>query len=598
MLKITLYKNCKLNDNYQNVLSTGKLNSNGSSLDNYLNSLIKYTFEVDCVYQERNGTLVFDYNILTINNIYEYNYMKIETIEDETIIIKRYCFINDIILKNALVYLTYKEDIWSSYSDKIKGINKSLLSNSYRKKYSNELFPFLLPISYNGNEPIKRKSLFGAINNKYYLFAEVQVYSPSAAGRLTTRNTKVYLVCDTAPIWEEISGGTTSGTYVPPSIKNCKITINKAISLIRQFYYWQSHYGTICSDVAAGNTDQYEVIQFKLVPANLFDDEKPYTNLYYDLHNFYSWNSDDHDSPSNKTLRAYLYVMGKNKKGSTNNNLTLIKEKILECDFKDISIGTFNIQIPIENNGTNRKIRMLIQVSEYAINFYININNVLVDLTNNFIVNYPYGSVTAEKFNEVRIARETRMSNLKLENISNGLAYSQKVVDRAFSMGANDFKISQNGYSAKNVPLSLANQKGVVDTLYDTANLIVNTKKIGNLMKEANAPVYSSQFSIKNIEDNFINIVEGICIYYIDSDNDEYVNKAIEESGYKVFYISNNYDEFGIQKSEELVNQGINFDVIKFDVISIYGEFPASISKLLEQIFESGVKIWYIPNIN
>ena len=139
MLKITLYKNCVLNETYQNVFSIAKRN-NKTILELYLERLTKYVIECENVYYENSGEIVFDYELISENvasNIYEYNYMKVEQFDDDELLsLERYCFVNSIQIKNGCVYLDYKEDVWSSYIGKVAGINESYLS---RTRYKSRL---------------------------------------------------------------------------------------------------------------------------------------------------------------------------------------------------------------------------------------------------------------------------------------------------------------------------------------------------------------------------------------------------------------------------------------------------------------------------
>ena len=65
MITLTLYKNCRLNNSYQEVLFLNEYNSTGmSSLENYLNSLTKVTFTINDFYYENSGELVIDNSLL------------------------------------------------------------------------------------------------------------------------------------------------------------------------------------------------------------------------------------------------------------------------------------------------------------------------------------------------------------------------------------------------------------------------------------------------------------------------------------------------------------------------------------------------------
>ena len=126
MLRLTLYKNCILNETYQNVISTALYNGQ-SVLERYLATLSSYVIpDIDETYYKNNGDLTFDLELINTSNIYEYNYMKVEYFDEENVLIlKRYCFIQNIRINNDIVILSYSEDVFSSYSNKIKKLRTS-----------------------------------------------------------------------------------------------------------------------------------------------------------------------------------------------------------------------------------------------------------------------------------------------------------------------------------------------------------------------------------------------------------------------------------------------------------------------------------------
>ena len=162
-MTITLYKNCCLNNKYQEVFYHEKL-------ETYLNSLNKFSLNLDQSYYENNMELVIDYTwfqseggLFVEKNIYDYNYCKIT----ETVGLSlqpnliRYCFIKSINVKNGCVYLELEEDIWASFSSKMTGTNNCVLINSRRKYYGEGVQPgpLLLPYNYEGNNKLKLTSL-------------------------------------------------------------------------------------------------------------------------------------------------------------------------------------------------------------------------------------------------------------------------------------------------------------------------------------------------------------------------------------------------------------------------------------------------------
>ena len=112
---------------------------------------------------------------------------------------------------------------------------------------------------------------------------------------------------------------------------------------------------------------------------------------------------------------------------------------------------------------------------------------------------------------------------------------------------------------------------------------------------ETNVPVYTSNKGTFINSTGLLNAYYGIVIYTIVADNETYVNKMIDESGYITYYLGN----FAINKLEgTFINtHSINFNFIKYDYINLYGDFSQDVRQILEDILIKGVKIWYTENV-
>ena len=130
MIEITLYSGCKLNDNYKNVFAQAVRppSYQTSFFDTYLSNLNKITFTLDLVYQDDMSSFNFYLKDSGYNDIYTYNYMRIETLSpsDNQTRIVRYAFINSIQIKNDIGIINYKIDVWHSFvNHSLLGINNS-----------------------------------------------------------------------------------------------------------------------------------------------------------------------------------------------------------------------------------------------------------------------------------------------------------------------------------------------------------------------------------------------------------------------------------------------------------------------------------------
>ena len=142
-MRLTLYSNCRLTKEYNEVIQS-------SFLETYLASLTKVTYEdIGEVYLTRQGT--FNISMMT-NGVFQYNYFKLE---DEVNTITRYFFIDDIDIVNGTCVITYTEDIWSSYSSYINIIK----GNVENLRYGIETYPKFLPDNYNSNNVLAIRAL-------------------------------------------------------------------------------------------------------------------------------------------------------------------------------------------------------------------------------------------------------------------------------------------------------------------------------------------------------------------------------------------------------------------------------------------------------
>ena len=180
MIRITLYRECLLNDGYKNEFSHNKnYGQTKSPFDNYLESLQSLTYTIDNVYQDDMTSLNFKLKNNDYTDIYLFNYMKIESIENEQVILTRYAFIDNIKIGNELAKVSYKIDIWNSYIKQAKGINISYLKGlRILDGTGNIKIPsyYNLPIEYGGNNKLILPSETYDENDNCCLIVQLQIY--------------------------------------------------------------------------------------------------------------------------------------------------------------------------------------------------------------------------------------------------------------------------------------------------------------------------------------------------------------------------------------------------------------------------------------
>ena len=150
-MKITIYKNCKLTNKYDEVFKSTSL------LNTYLSTLTYLqVYNGDEIYFTNSGTISID-NEATFDGS-KYNYMKIEVNANIT----KYAFINSIVVVNGVAVIDYSEDIWSNYAIDSIGydfnIKHSILAQATTLSASSEYtateiseLPKKLPIEFEGH---------------------------------------------------------------------------------------------------------------------------------------------------------------------------------------------------------------------------------------------------------------------------------------------------------------------------------------------------------------------------------------------------------------------------------------------------------------
>lgn len=570
MLRITLYKHCILNETYANVFSMGKIN-NKTILEKYLDTLDSKTFEIDKVYQENSGQFVFDYDITPLTDIYDYNYMKVETVienEDvETVKILRYCFIQEIILKNELVYLNYEEDMWHSYIEKIIGINESYLNKSRLKNYGNnfKLNTFDLPFNYNGNKLLEVEELVGSnnANSLYDIIVEIQYYNEAVEGKKTNLYTKI------------LSISTENSTF-----NWCENKINQLISNKSVGKYGNRAGGLI---PIFEPTYYYDIGDIYIVPREF---GISINFLSYPEAKIFDENNDE-------IADLWLIATGELYSGEILNN------------FKNISFGTFNSQFPITSNGNKVEFKLECYKSYSNILLYLSTSNSKLDITNDFRYEIPISSISSSERQQKEIALSLKNTNIEKDKEIIGIETRQKTINsgtKAISSIGGD--ILKGAFVGGGLGIAGSVMSGV-GTGISAVNDIVANQQIANAKQEKltaeknaiNSPVYTSVSGVFGNSSTFFNSKTGIVLFKTNSENDDFVKKAINNLGHNAYEFISNINLLRINDAEYFRTNNINYNIIGFTIVSCYGSFARNTAKVLNGILESGVKIWYNENL-
>ena len=542
---LRLYKNCVLNETYQEVFSKGKIN-NKSILDKYLETLSSYELEIDNAYYENSGEFVFEYEWFVNNtdyNIYDFNYLKLELLDDEdNIKILRYCFIDNIQIKNQCVYLSYKEDIWSSYSDKIVGIQPSYLSRSRAKKY-NSFTPVLvsLPFDYDGNNKLDIINLLPSTQSQYshdvYCVAQLQLYD-LVSGDDTKNFREVF--------WALIRISSSNVYYNSFNMKQTEID-NLMLHL---------HDGTI-------NGHHFEIGKVYMFPKELIN---------------------ENDWISETSVMVGSTTIGTIKQLVLLYNESSILTGTIQNNYKNLFIGTFDKKIDIINNGTDIDYEVILYETDNAISLKLNCLNQILDITESFVYTIPFQSMLSTEFYQRQIGYSLEKFNLDREQDKNEKAYADDLFDTIAGFA--------NFATGRFSGLSTA-WRGFSDIFWERP--FVTQQKLSEQKIALTTPKYSNAKGVVNNNSTNGTLREGLIIGRINSDNDNYVKDYINNFGFEVYEFIYDYSKLENDNPSYWLNLStpVNYNVIKFESANVYGSFTREIANSLNSILTSGVKIWF-----
>lgn len=600
MLRITLYKNCILNETYQNVVSTG-LYQGKSILERYLDTLTKLVIpDVDFAYQKTADTLVFDYEINN-SEIFEYNYMKVECFADDeeepTFLFKRYCFVRDIQLNNDCVYLSYVEDVFSSYSDKITKITESYLSRARILNYGSKTINIHeLPVEYDGNEPLLFSNEQPSSASRFVIFARIQFYTSTMFGVTNDRQYKFFKI-----VKRELESDGEDLHQVLTHSFTYKELVEFTSKLITRMTTasFRTHLGS--------DEYFYNIQDFYVLPETWFNNN--FNNLFEEL--------PEPDANANyiifaeqgATLRDTIWACLRPLKPLYCASSVDIFSRTITNNYKRMSIGTFNTQIETENNGTDFNIKLTVRITENDFKILLNVQNQLVDISDDFIYVVPFESVLGEENFYNFMTRYTKNLKNGISIVASAMAGGMGFSASTSKIASLNSKINTLSYTKTGRPTRSAK---ALNTIARLENQKINIQsdmdnKIGSNIKESgygllemfsdNLPVYTSNKGTFAKSDGIINAYCGILEYRINSENDSFVKKSINNMGYKVYEYCDNLDDIKFGNAEYMKEYQISYNVIKFERINVIGKFPRTIALALNEIFENGIKLWYDETI-
>lgn len=547
-MNITLYKKCILSNSYSEVFDVFHKDSNDKvALERYLASLQKYEIVADNVYVPNSGKITLELNEDNVN-IYEYNYMYLEDTDNN---FRRYCFIDDITVVNGLAVISFSEDIWSNYASSMS-VRKSLLVRSRATKYGGWSIPFYAPgMEYEGNNELKINELFEKPQNyrQVAIICQVQLYQLSEQGTVSKREIYEFFVSNKVD---------TQPSYILMPVQSAYSTILDLIA-----------YSSV-NKISFNNEEwNYEIYNIILLPEIFnvsFEVVSPISVL----------------KKSNVTICINLLsdsVVG-------NESIVYTAEKTINCNFKQFRIGTILSAFDVVQNGTSLKVKLGYFASKTEFGLYINFQNQIYDITNDFLLELPVSVQTADVTQQQASARELKTMNAKLGIANGALQIRKGMLDTSIGFGSMLLGGAVGGVSG--IGLMTGGAGGFASGTSEIGKGITSIIGSKKELEIANRAQFVSNRGVKLLTNTALTANYGIVIFEIQPDNETEVQANIDNIGYVCNEIVD--DLFNKPITDTVATA---YNVMRFDFANIFGNFTQNIAKALRAILYNGFKIWY-----
>lgn len=596
-LKIRLYQECKLTNNYTQVFK------NRATLDTYLGGLT-YTeiYSGDDIYYTNSGTLSIDNANLTGHTGDKYNYMLFRSSDSNGYIIDRYAFINNITIVNEVAVIEYEEDIWHSYAitsgtHKIKLFNSLLdqaktLNGGTGYEYSASQIASLpkgLPIQPEGqNAPsFKEFTASDPAEVSCYILITASVFKLTAQDKVNERYVSNYLLS----YKENATGG-----------------VNPALST--KTYLWNlddSQTLEILASIQAKASDttvsyktqpnyHYDIIDVKLIPEIIgsawFEDYltgdsshdaglHPDFSLTLNMYDLDSSQTSYHDFDTeiafnNLVLSSeYKYISGGSLRYTYNgidSDTVLSYTKTIASDKEYVAVGNLSRIIPITYNGLSKTAKIELSVNLYNNSMRLLLDNTITDISSDFTLQIPISYQGADITEQQKIA-------LRTGNAVAMIGMVGQAVQTGISMGSS-FVGGLKGIGAANTMqgAELAAGQAGLNIGGSAVSGILGLISSGIQLDARNSAQYIKNKAIAVNDTTVMNcVLNGLREIKMNYDNSILLEDVISKYGYKYRLICNSFDT---------VYSANNY--VKFTQANVYGEFSQSVANSIARILENG----------
>ena len=279
-------------------------------------------------------------------------------------------------------------------------------------------------------------------------------------------------------------------------------------------------------------------------------------------------------------------------RGNSSTGIEQTYTKTIQFDRTIDSIGLFTLPVKIVNNGTNITVTVSVYLKFYGIAIILNIQNKMLDITENFLVDLPFTQATSSELQLQRIQR-----------INQGLAEREKIDKANIAIDYNKigFVIDAGSMETSSLETSAGGSTPTGGLFNGMSNLFgraekreiqdVNVRYAENRLNLINKKMYSSSV-VANNNFSYINGLYGLCVFKINEDNTRQIEQGVKLSGYIVRELVND-----VIQELDIENLTDHYEVFKFDEVNIYGVIAQDYLRVIERVLLNGVRVWCQGNI-
>ena len=589
-MKITLYKNCKLTNKYDEVFKSTSL------LNTYLSTLTYLqVYNGDEIYFTNSGTISID-NEATFDGS-KYNYMKIEVNASIT----KYAFINSIVVVNGVAVIDYSEDIWSNYAIDGSGyalrVKKSLLAqataltNATGDYTPTEIadMPKHIPVEYEGHQ----YPTFVVDEDDYplqdscYVLVTASMYKLTGGGLVNERYISNYLLT-----WK-LNNQVSPGTAVPKDLT--------------AHYLWNLDQDTLrnITQLVAVSSDQqvtnkivnqanwsFEILEAKLIPYGIANDlfgdyltsgGDADAGLFTDFEATIGKTGEATDGTfpdfpctiAFKNLMRYdfyKYTDGGGNIRYTYNGIKpgtiLTSEWSVLHNWQYYAVGNFSRTIPNNPDGHAHNYTFIFLADADSNNISLAYDNQLFDVSKDFTIEIPISAQTQDITQQQAIARKTG-------NLVTMMGMVKDTANLGWSIGSAVGKgtSGMSGGSMGKVDGMASKVSSIVSQGIGIASTGIQLDASNQAQYVTNKPINTNDVTLYNCMLNGIRPMEST------PSNTTFVNKMISTYGYLWNVLINNIETMN------------NATYMRFANVNVYGNFSQVIARQLEGILTTGIVV-------